>query len=139
VLISAGTLSGFEFGPGSLNPYEQFQQVAPSHVIQHGVFVFDGHFDIPLAAALNHMQKSQNLLAAKQLAPALNEAQTAVSLAPNSVDTQLMLGDVLASMDQPGPARSAYTKALQLSQTIEPDFQTRRLPGIHQRLESLGP
>ena len=26
VLISAGNLSGFEFGPGSLNPYEQFKQ-----------------------------------------------------------------------------------------------------------------
>src|SRR5690348_15916370 len=81
VLISAGTLSGFEFGPGSLNPYEQFQHVAPSHVIQHGVFVFDGHFDIPLAAALNHVQRSNNLLAAKQLEPALAEAQAALALA----------------------------------------------------------
>lgn len=137
VLISAGTLSGFEFGPGSLNPYEQFQHVAPSHVIQHGIFVFDGHFDIPLAAALNHMQKSQNLLAAKQFESALSEAQSAVSLAPNSVDTQLILGDVLAAMGQPDPARSAYTKALELSQTIEPDFQIRRLPGIQQRLAGL--
>jgi len=107
-------------------------------VIQYGVFVFDGHFDIPVAAALNHVQKSQNLLAAKQLEPALAEAQTAVSLAPNSVDTQLMLGDVLSAMGQPASARSAYEKALELAQTIEPDFQIRRLPGIQQRLASLG-
>lgn len=138
VLISAGTLSGFEFGPGSLNPYEQFQRIAPSHVIQHGVFVFDGHFDIPLAAALNHVQRSNNLLASKQLDSALAEAQTAASLAPKSVDTQLMLGDVLGAMGQPEQAHLAYTKALDLAQTIEPDFQTRRLPGIQQRLASLG-
>lgn len=138
VLISAATLSGFEFGPGSLNPYEQFQHLAPSHVIQHGVFVFDGHFDIPLAAALNHVQKSHNLLAAKQLEPALAEAQTAVTLAPNSVDTQLMLGDVLATMDQPQQARTIYEKALNLAQTSEPDFQIRRLPEIHQRLATVG-
>ena len=134
VLISAGTLSGFEFGPGSLNPYEQFQHIAPAHVIQHGVFVFDGHFEIPLAAALNHVQKSQNLLAEKQLAPALAEAQAAVTLAPNSVDTQLVLGDVLAAMGQTEAARSSYQKALTLAHTIEPDFQIRRLPGIEQRL-----
>lgn len=137
VLISAGTLSGFEFGPGRLNPYEQFQHLAPSHVIQHGVFVFDGHFDIPLAAGLNHVQQAQNLLAAKQLEPALAEAQTAVTLAPNSVDTQLALGDVLAAMGQTQPARSAYQKALSLARTIEPDFQIRRLPGIEQRIASL--
>lgn len=138
VLISAATLSGFEFGPGTLNPYEQFQHLAPSHVIQHGVFVFDGHFDIPLAAALNHVQKSHNLLAAKQLEPALAEAQTAVALAPNSVDTQLMLGDVLATMDQPQQARPIYEKALNLAQTVEPDFQVRRLPEIQQRLATVG-
>jgi 4-amino-4-deoxy-L-arabinose transferase-like glycosyltransferase len=138
VLISAATLSGFEFGPGSLNPYEQFQHLAPSQVIQYGIFVFDGHFDIPLAAALNHVQKSQNLLAARQLEPALAEAQTAVTLAPNSVDTQLMLGDVLAAIGQTGQSRSAYTRALELARTIEPDFQIRRLPGIEQRLASLG-
>ena len=67
VLISAGNLSGVEFGPGSLNPYEQFKRLAPTAVIQHGVFVFDGHFEVPLASALSHVQKAQNLLAAKQV------------------------------------------------------------------------
>ena len=95
MLISASNLSGFEFGPGSLNPYEQFKRLAPTTVIEHGVFVFDGHFEIPLASALSHVQKAQNLLAAKQLEQALAEAQAAVTLAPDSVQTQLMLGDVL--------------------------------------------
>ena len=34
VLVSAGNLSGFEFGPGSLDPYEQFRQLRPTAVIE---------------------------------------------------------------------------------------------------------
>ena len=134
VLISAGTLSGFEFGPGTLNPYEQFKHLTPTDVIQHGVFVFDGHFEIPLASALNHMQKAQNLLGAKQAEQALIEAQTAVMLAPNEVQTQLILGDVFEALGQVDQARAAYEKALVLAKTKEPEFQVRSLPGIEQRL-----
>ena len=137
VLISAATLSGFEFGPGSLNPYEQFQRLAPTAVIQHGVFVFDGRFDIPLAAALNHARKAQNLLGATQLEAALAEAQTAVTLAPNSVDVQLTLGDVLAAMGQTAQARAVYEKALELAKIIEPEFQIRSIPAIEQKLASM--
>jgi len=136
VLISAGTLSGFEFGPGSLNPYEQFNRLAPTEVIQHGVFVFDGHFDVPLASAISHMQKAQNLLAAKQIELALVEAQSAVRLAPNAVDVQLILGDVLAAKGQATEARSAYEKALVQAKTIEPEFQIRSIPNIERRLGS---
>jgi 4-amino-4-deoxy-L-arabinose transferase-like glycosyltransferase len=137
VLISASTLSGYEFGPGSLNPYEQFKSLAPTAVIQHGIFVFDGHFDIPLASALSHVQKAQNSLAAKQVERALVEAQAAVTLAENAVEAQLMLGDVLAAMGQTEQARSAYEKALALAKTIETEFQIRSIPNIERKLESV--
>ena len=137
VLISAATLSGFEFGPGTLNPYEQFQRLAPTAVIQHGVFVFDGRFDIPLAAALNHARKAQTLLAAQQIEAAMAEAQAAVTLAPNSVDVQLTFGDVLGAVGQTAQARSVYERALELAKTIEPEFQIRSIPGIEQKLASM--
>lgn len=54
LLISAGDLSGFEFGPGKLNPYEQFKTITPVASIDYGVFVYQGNFKIPLAAALSH-------------------------------------------------------------------------------------
>jgi len=134
VLISAGNLSGFEFGPGSLNPYEQFKWLSPKDVIDYGVFVFDGHFEIPLASALSHTQKAQNLLAAKQIKEALVEAQAAVALAPEAVQPQMVLGDVLKVMGQPEEARAAYEKALLLAKTIEPEFQVRSIPSIEQSL-----
>ncbi len=137
VLISASNLSGVEFGPGSLDPYGQFKLVKPTAVIDHGVFVFDGKFDMPLASAMSKVQKARNLAQGKQLERALQEATAAVGLAPDSIQTQLALGDILLEMGQPQQARTSYEKALGLAKTIEPEFQIRSLPDIEQRLQSV--
>lgn len=137
VLISASNLSGVEFGPGPLDPYGQFKSLKPTTVIDRGVFVFEGKFDLPLAAAISKVQKARNLVEAKQLDQALQEAQAAVALSPDSIQSQLALGDVLLAMDQPERARANYEKALALAKTIEPEFQTRSLPGIEGRLQAL--
>jgi hypothetical protein len=138
VFISTGNLSGFEFGPGPLDPFGQFQRLKPTAVIDHQVFVFDGKFDVPLASAISKVQKAQNLAQAKQLDQALVEARSAVDLAPDSVDTQLSLGDILRETGQSQPAHACYERALQLAKTIEPEFQIRRIPDIEHRLQSLG-
>jgi tetratricopeptide (TPR) repeat protein len=137
VLISAGNLSSVEFGPGSLDPYGQFQSLTPTAVIDHAVFVFDGRFDVALAAAISKVQKAQNLATAKQLDEALQQAQAAVALAPDSIQTQLALGDILRDLGQPQQARASYERALELAKSIEPEFQVRSIPGIEQRLQSL--
>ena len=137
VLISASNLSGVEFGPGPLDPYGQFKRLNPTAVIDHGVFVFDGKFEVPLVAAISKTQKAYNLLQAKELDQALREAQEAVALAPESIQTHNALGDVLREMGQPQQARASYERALELAKRIEPEFQTRSLPGIEQRLKSV--
>ena len=137
VLISASNLAGFEFGPGSLDPYGQFRLLTPTAVIDRGVFVFDGKFELPLAAAIDKAQKAQNLIQAKQLDQALQEAQAAVALAPDAIQAQLALGDTLREMGQPQQARTIYEKALELAKTIEPEFQIRSIPGIEERLQSV--
>ncbi|HYV09484.1 MAG TPA: glycosyltransferase family 39 protein [Pyrinomonadaceae bacterium] len=137
VLVSASNLSGLEFGPGPLDPYGQFKLLKPTAVIDRGVFVFDGTFEMPLAAAISKVQKAQNLAQAKQLDQALQEAQAAVAMAPDSIRTQLALGDILLEMGQPQQARANYEKALELAKTIEPEFQIRSLPDIEQRLQSV--
>ena len=135
VLISASNLSGVEFGPGALDPYGQFKLLKPTAVIDRGVFVFDGKFDLPLASALSKVQKAQNLVQAKQLDQGLEEAQAAVALSPDSIHTQLALGDVLREMGQLEQARAIYERALELAKTIEPEFQIRSIPSIEQRLQ----
>jgi tetratricopeptide (TPR) repeat protein len=124
VLISAGVLSGYEFGPDELNPYDQFTRLRPSAVIEHGVFVFDGHFDIPLASALNHLTQSQLQQQAGHLDQALTEAQIAVQLAPNSMQTQARLGFLLIQSGRQGEGRQALQRALTIAETVKPDLQS---------------
>jgi len=137
VLISASNLSGVEFGPGPLDPYAQFKQLKPTAVIDHGVFVFDGKFEVPLVAAISKTQKAYNFLQAKELDQALRAAQESVALAPESIQTHNALGDVLRELGQPQQARASYERALELAKRIEPEFQTRSLPSIEERLRSV--
>jgi 4-amino-4-deoxy-L-arabinose transferase-like glycosyltransferase len=134
VLISAGDLSGYEFGAGPLNPYEQFKALRPTAVIDYGVFVYDGRFEIPLAASIGHSQKAQWLLDDHRLPEALAEAQQAEALAPNAVKPNALLGDILTAMQRPDEARVSYAKALTLAQTIEPTFQIGWVKGLEEKL-----
>jgi 4-amino-4-deoxy-L-arabinose transferase-like glycosyltransferase len=134
VLISAVDLTGFEFGPPPLNPYEQFKNLTPVDAIDSSVFVYDGHFEIPLAAALAHAQKAGTFLAEKNLPEALQEAQQAVALAPNSAHANAVMGTVLDAFGRRAEARPYYESALQQALTIQPDFQLWLVPSLKQRL-----
>jgi tetratricopeptide (TPR) repeat protein len=134
VLISAGCLSGWEFGPGPLNPYEQFKSLKPTAVIDYGVFVYDGHFQIPLAASLSDSHKAQVFFAANQLPEALAEAQQALTLAPNAVRPNALLGDIYTAMNQPTAAHGYYERALEISKTVEPEFQRGWVSGLEEKL-----
>jgi len=136
VLVSAGVLSGFEFGPDALNPYRQFQQLRPVAVIDAAVFVFEGHFEIPLASALGHAQHAMVLLEGKQLNEALTEAQAGVALAPDSVITQSALGNALMALNRPDEARPVYQRALELARTVEPEFQVSWISTLEAKLAS---
>ena len=136
VLISAVDLTGFEFGPPPLNPYEQFKTLTPVDVIDSSVFVYDGHFEIPLAAALAHAQRAGIFLAEKKLLEALQEAQQAVALAPDSARVNAMMGMVLDAFGRRTEARPYYESALQQALTILPDFQRGLVPSLRQRLAS---
>ena len=124
VLISAGVLSGYEFGPGELNPYDQFLHLQPTAVIEDGVFVYDGHFDIPLASALNHVTRAQIAMRDHRMDDALSEAQTAASLAPGSAQAQATLGEILARLQRKEESRRAFERALQSAQTVRPEFRS---------------
>ncbi len=134
LLISAGVLSGFEFGPGPLNPYEQFRTMRPVAAIDYGVFVYEGHFEIPLAAALSHAQKANDLLEQGKPPEALAEAHRALAFAPDSVSVNATVARVLDAAGQRARARPYYEKALGLAKTVEPEFQHEWISLLENRL-----
>jgi hypothetical protein len=134
VLISAAVLSGFEFGPGPLNPYEQFRTMRPAAAVDYGVFVYEGHFEIPMAAALSHEQKAGDLLEERKILEALAEARQALAFAPDSVAVNATLAGVLDAAGRRAEARPYYEKALTLAKTVEPSFQDGWIAGLEKRL-----
>jgi Dolichyl-phosphate-mannose-protein mannosyltransferase len=134
VFISAVNLTGFEFGPPPLNPYEQFKTLKAADAIDSSVFVYEGRFEIPLAAALAHAQKAGVFLAGKRLPEALQEAQQAVALAPDSAEVNTQMGNVLDALGRREEARPYYATALQLALTQQPGFQHSLVAPLKQRL-----
>ena len=135
VLISGSNLSGYEYGPAELNPYAQFQQLKPTAVIQNGVYVFDGHFAIPMAAAIGHVQKANEFLEAKRLEDALAEAQDGGRPGSDFGEGECHARRCTAkAMGQNDEARQSYEKALNLAQTIAPEFQVGWVATIQRKL-----
>jgi hypothetical protein len=134
VFISAVNLTGFEFGPPPLNPYEQFKTLKAADAIDSSVFVYEGHFEIPLAAALAHAQKAAVFLAGNRLPEALQEAQQAVALAPDSAAVNAQMGNVLDALGRREEARPYYATALRLALTKQPKFQHSLVAPLEQRL-----
>ncbi len=134
VLMSASVLSGFGFGPPPLNAYEQFKNVDPVDVIDYGVFVFRGHFDISLAAALGHVQKAEALLAAKDPQGALVEARRAEELAPDSATVIAMIGHAAKANGEQAAAILQYQKALRIAEGVHPEFQEALIADLRKQL-----
>jgi hypothetical protein len=123
VVISAGVLSGFEVGPGSLHPYGSFETITPTAQIDGGLFVYDGRFHIPLASAMARAEKAEAELGDNQPDRALATAQEAIVLAPTAVKPRVMAGDALSVLGRRDEARAEYEVALKSALTIEPAFQ----------------
>lgn len=123
VLISAGVLSGFEFGPAPLNPYEQFKKISPVDVIDYSIFVYQGHFDMSYPAALAHINYANRFQRARDLVSALREARRAESLAPECAEVLATLGGALEANHDTNNAVIYFQKALAIAKRDRPDFQ----------------
>jgi len=52
VLISDGELEGLALPPGMPNPYAQFRSLKPAAVLDGGIFVYEGHYNVHQAAEM---------------------------------------------------------------------------------------
>lgn len=135
VLISAGSLNGFELGSSVLNPLESFRAVKPTAFIQDGIFVFDGEFAVPRAAALSHVQQSGVLLKAGKAAEALQEAEAAEALTPGEFRAELAMGDALAALGRKEEARGHFGKALEIAKGMSGGGDEVWVPVVEKKME----
>ena len=134
VLLSASNMVACESPDSSMNPYLAFESMKPDEVIDDGVMIFQGHFDLHQAAAQSRTQMSSWALRKHDPAYALQLAQEAVAIDPGWLATQSALGDALAANGRKDEARQAWQKALAQAGQLEPATQTLYVPRLEAKL-----
>jgi tetratricopeptide (TPR) repeat protein len=137
VFISYLDLAGYEFGSAQRNPYQQFVALEPDAVIQDGVAVYNGDYSIPMARAMKYVSDAWRLRQHKDIAGALQSAETAVSIDPEFISAQSVLGRVLQDQGRNAEATIHYKQALAIARTMEPSTQEEPVHWINERLTEI--
>jgi len=137
VFISHIPLTFYESGSSQLNPYREFLKLRPTAVIENGVFVYDGTFQVPYAAAFDHAVKSTDLLEQHQPDQALEEAQSAIAVAPDYMLALIALGEAQKALQKNADARVTFEKALTIARSMEPTAQEVWIPKVQEKLAGL--
>ncbi len=137
LLISATETTGKFSGPAELNPYGEFRVTRPLENLGGSILVFEGRFDLSLASALGHVNKSWELAYANKMDQAMAEARESVSLAPKLVQSHYTLAYLQAQAGHKADARLEYQTALSLARTIHPEFQSFWIPFLERALQGL--
>jgi len=116
-----------------MNPYAQFRTVQPTAVIDRGVYVYEGTFNLGSAAALEHVNGFGKFMREKRFTEALEEAETATNLDPASATAWKAVGDALEASNRPAEARAAYQNALH-AQELDPVFQKELIEELQKKL-----
>ncbi len=137
VFVSAGDLSGCEWPSNKLNPYRPFQHAKPVALIDYGVFVYQGTFAVPQAAAMSRAQHAEVLLSRHQPQAALALAQQAVAIDPESLFAQTALGDAAAALGQKQEAVTGWQAAIAVAKKMSPTAQKGFVPDLERKIQSL--
>jgi 4-amino-4-deoxy-L-arabinose transferase-like glycosyltransferase len=137
VLLSAGDLSGCEWESEQRNPYRSFMSLKPDEMIDYGVMVYRGTFDMKQAAALSRAERAILAMEAGKMQDALALAREAVAMDPTEIMAQTTLGNAAHALGQKEEARAAWTAALNEAKKLEPDAQPSYVPGLEARLARL--
>lgn len=137
VIISAGDLSGGEWSADRENPMRMFKKMQPSDVIDYSVFVFRGTFDMKDSATTSRVQNAYEVLGKRKAPEALALVKEAVAIDPQDLRSLTALGDVSAAMGMKDDARTAWTKALAVAQTLDAEGQAATVPELQEKLKKL--
>ncbi len=104
-----------EIPPFGGDEYVPITQSEPVSFIGGNTFVYRRRFEVPLAAAISRVHRSNHLLRVGDIHQAIGEGRLAVELAPNDPRPHLALGLALARGEQKEEARNELEKAAELA------------------------
>ena len=128
LLISAADAAGVLWGPGTLNPYKQFQEGHPAELIGNSILVYRGDFDVHMVAAESHLSQVAMLLRRGQTDAAFTEVQDAIASDPQSASVQADAGGALLQMHKVPEAGQAFALARQESAAL-PNAESKVIAG----------
>lgn len=126
--------AGFWWGPGDMNPYQQFVGRPPDDLVANEILVFQGHFAVPEISALSHLHAGRTLEQQGRLQDALAEMQASLALNSNSADAHASLAELLFRLKRNDDARAEVGKGMAIAKSDHPEFQAYEV----EYLESLG-
>lgn len=101
--------------PMAGDEYVPVAKSEPIAFIGANTYVYRGRFEVPLAAAISRVHRSNHFMRVNDIDQAISEARQAVELGPNDPRTHLALGLSLARGGQKEEARSELNKAAELA------------------------
>ena len=130
VFLASELLTGFDFGPDDMNPYQQFVNLRPDAVLGGEILRYDGNFNIPVAAAASHFAEAQSLMRQKQFDAAARECQEAIELDPQLFPAHLFLLEIYEQRKQMDKAEDEYRTAMHIYKTDHPDYRAYGPPPV---------
>jgi len=131
VFLGSSELSGFDFGPDDLNPYQQFVSLRPTAVLGGEILEYDGTFQIPAIAGVSHFGVANTLMQQKKFDAAFEECKLATQLNPKLIYPHEILSSLYAQRKQLNDAISEYQAAMHIYQTVHPDYQAYSDPPVN--------
>lgn len=111
ILLSTSVL------PPHSREYEAVAKTEPVAILGGGIFVYRGRFEVPLAAALSHTGRVNQIVRLKGFDEAIADGRKAVGLAPDDPGARLRLGTALARAGKNEEARRELEAAVESSRS----------------------
>ena len=105
VIEGTVVLSILEIPPRGADEYVPIAKSEPVAFIGGNTFVYRGRFEVPLAAAISRVHRSNHFRRVNEIGQAVDEARQAVELAPDDPRTRLALGLALSRTGPKDEAR----------------------------------
>lgn len=103
--------------PRSNGEYTSVLRSEPIARVGSSIFVYRGRFEVPVVAALSHVERAQQFVRLKRFEESLAESRRAVELAPTDARTHLALGIALLRTGQKEAARAEFEQTIEAAKS----------------------